>query len=222
MDNKTNFGHLEGKIININKLPFLDDILAGNYFLGIMEVNRNERRSDYIPIIFSFVDLKKHPMLINNGKFSIDGSFRALMVYSSNRNQKFQVFYPSRIVEQTKDRQNLINKAIDKNSINLTGKIERMSKIKTIRSKKEMLKFLLRVNESQPKYSSLISCVAWRRESEFINMLGEGEEISIQGCIQSQLAYYSHYSKNFVYGMNPNLKNCVSVFKVKSEDEIEV
>ena len=223
MNNKVNYGHLQGKIVNINKVPFLDNVLAGNYFLGTMEVKRNERRCDYVPIIFSFTDLERHPMIINNGNFSINGSFRSLSVYEANRCQKFQVFYPNRIVDLPKDGQNLIRRILEKNNrINLIGRIEKADKMKIFNSKKEMINFTLDVSESHPKYDSSILCTAWGNEAKFINMLDDGEEISIVGCIQSQRPYSLHNENpNYAFEID-DLKNTISVLNIDINNEMEV
>ena len=214
MDNRTNFGHISGQIVSINKVPLLDDVLTGNYLLGIMKVLRGTEKCDYVPIVFTQSEIKAHPTLIDNGKFLVSGSFRTFLINLNNKNLKIQLFYASQITEQVNDRRALINQ-IKNNRINLTGEIKSMDRIKTFNSK-DMLRFLLQVDECQPNHSSLISCVAWGVTSKFINMLGEGEKITIQGCIQSHFAYNQNKRKV------PVIKNNVSVLKIVSMDDNEI
>ena len=187
---KTNLGYLSGRIINIKKIPYLDDVLLGNFFIGIMEIVRKSGKTDFVNVLLTFSDIKEHPMLINNGKFIISGSFRTHNIYKGNRRESFQAFYPNEIIEHSNKNyeSTLINKMINKNNvINLQGKIFKIGKQRSIKSRKEKTNFLLKVQENSPNFSSIIPCVAWEANSEFVSMLDEGESINIQGSIQSRL-----------------------------------
>ena len=133
---KTNLGYLSGRIINIKKIPYLDDVLLGNFFIGIMEIVRKSGKTDFVNVLLTFSDIKEHPMLINNGKFIISGSFRTHNIYKGNRRESFQAFYPNEIIEHSNKNyeSTLINKMINKNNvINLQGKIFKIGKQRSIK-----------------------------------------------------------------------------------------
>ena len=214
---KTNIGLLNGRIINISKLPYLDDVLLGNYFIGTMEVKRKSGKNDFVNVLFTFSDLKNHPMLMNNGRFLIYGSLRTHCIYTGKKRQFFQAFYPEKIKEC--DRQNiktsLISEMIVRNNvIRLIGKIERKGRIRSVDSVKEKINFLLKVQENNPKYSSTIPCIAWNENSEFIDMLDEGEQVLIDGTIQSRTIKRLNYNNKKGREVKTSIINEISTIKI--------
>ena len=213
---KNNQARLCGRITSISKLPFLDDVLLGNYFIGVMEIKRPSGKSDLANILFTFSDLKSHPMLLNEGFFEISGSFRSHRIHIDKKYREFYALYPTKIIERKKSDNELdfVEDNSSNNLINLVGKIKRIEKIKSIRSKCCLIRYMLAVKENSPNYMSFIPCLAWDDMADLMSLFDEGAEVNIEGNLNSSMTKKTSSSKNKLKNNQQNFNNSIITRKV--------
>ena len=181
MLNESNAVHLQGIIIGQGKLSH--ETHGENFYEYKLKVNRKSGAVDILPVLISerLIDrpLNEGDLVSINGQMrsynqiigNVDGKLKTKLILNI-----FAVDFVMPVAE------NLMNP----NTIKLKGYLCKQPVLReTSLTKKEVCDVLIAVNRQYNK-SDYIPCLAWGRNAKYLSRFKVGDEIKIEGRIQSR------------------------------------
>lgn len=184
MDNNDNRSNNKVTVEGIveSRCKFSHELYGEKFYEFTLGCKRTSEVMDYIPIMISdrLVDIKR----IKCGDcLVLQGQFRS---FNDNRGEKRKL---KLVVFATEVYENDESKNV--NTIILDGYICKQPMYRNTPLGREIADLLLAVNRVYGK-SDYIPCIAWGRNARFVDRLGIGTHVKIEGRIQSR-NYLKHY-----------------------------
>ncbi|MFA7637480.1 MAG: single-stranded DNA-binding protein [Monoglobales bacterium] len=177
MENLNNFAQLKGEIMSAP--TFSHTLMEEKFYVFPLKVNRLSGSYDTINITLSEKLMKI--CKTNEGDFvEIGGQFRSYNNYSGVGNRLILTLFAHDILHINEE--DLFN---NPNSIILRGYICKPTVYRTTPFGREITDIILAVNRAYGK-SDYIPCIAWGRNAKYASCLAVGDNIEIQGRIQSR------------------------------------
>lgn len=155
---------------------FSHEVFGESFYLFKLEVKRLSGQSDILPIIISERLILNNEIQVGN-RYLIDGQLRSYNIITDNKSRlQLQTF----VREISED-----NLGEDINKITLNGFICKPPVYRVTPFSREIADVLIAVNRAYGK-SDYIPSICWGRNARYCQQLDVGENISIDGRLQSR------------------------------------
>lgn len=164
---------LSGEITSEGK--FSHEIFKEGFYSYTLSVNRLSEETDNITLTISERLINPDQLPVGT-KITVVGQFRSYNSHEGERNRLILSVFVREILEETEK---------DKNEIALKGYICKQPTYRKTPLGREICDLLIAVNRPYGK-SDYIPCICWGRNARFASDFNVGQEISINGRIQSR------------------------------------
>jgi len=175
---ENNMINLKGKVVS--ECCFNHEVYGEGFYNFFIETNRLSNSSDILPVTISERLIIDDVVKIGN-YVEISGQIRSYNSFEENRNRLILTVFTRNIKLSNSDSRNK-----NPNQVTLNGYICKKPVYRTTPFGREITDILLAVNRAYNK-SDYIPCISWGRNAVFANKLNVGENLLIDGRMQSRI-----------------------------------
>lgn len=146
------------------------------FFIGVRRLSGTE---DVIPVIVSESLLAVRPVAVSL-HYTVIGQIRSYNLHSENGSRLLISVFAKELYSDSSD-----NRSLDCNRCELTGFICKDVTYRTTPFAREISDVLIAVNRRYGK-SDYLPCIAWGKNARKLSMLSVGDEIYLEGRLQSR------------------------------------